>query len=57
MDNNFVFVKKKKNKIKDIKDMLKWKNVGLFIKQNSKIICLCNMVHARTFCELKTCVC
>ena len=56
MDNNSVFVKKKK-KIKDIKDMLKWKNVGLFIKQNSKIICLCNMVHARTFCELKTCVC
>ena len=56
MDNNFVFVKKKK-KIKDIKDMLKWKNVGLFIKQNSKIICLCNMVYARTFCELKTCVC
>ena len=29
--------------------MLKSKNIGISFKQNSKIICLYNALHARTF--------
>ena len=31
-------------------DMLKCKNIGILIKENLKMICSYNKLHARTFC-------
>ena len=48
MDNIFGFVKAKIVIKRTVYKRYEYKNIGILIKQNSKIICLCNMLRACT---------